>query len=93
VLMEIYRRVLASAGPLELHEACISGRLYEFANRHYQMKEKWRRLMRNLYPLGQAGELDVVRQANLDMKTETEQDSLGWFSFSKLWNVLGLSGK
>ncbi|KAH7382685.1 hypothetical protein DE146DRAFT_760518 [Phaeosphaeria sp. MPI-PUGE-AT-0046c] len=92
VLMEIYRRVLASADPLELHRACTSGRLYDFANLHYQMKEIWKPLMSNLYPLEQPGESDMVRQAESEVKSEVGQDSSGWFSFSKLWNVLGLSG-
>lgn len=93
VLMEIYRRVLASANPLELHEACISGRLYDFADQHHPMNKKWEPLMRNLYPLGPAGEPDMARQPNPGKSSGTGQDSSAWFSFPKFWNILGLAGK
>lgn len=59
VLMEIYRKVLASASPLELHQACIAGDLSRFASRFVRMKEEWRSLMRNPYPLEEFGELEL----------------------------------
>jgi hypothetical protein len=50
-LMEIYDRVLKSADPLKLHNACIEGSLFEFAGGYLHMKEQWRSLMRNPYRL------------------------------------------
>ena len=49
-LMEIYKRLLSKANPLELHEACLAGRLFEFAEKFDKMDEKYRRLMKNFYP-------------------------------------------
>lgn len=50
-LMEIYKRVLESASPLDLHQACIAGRLFDFASSHISMERQWEPLMRNIYPL------------------------------------------
>lgn len=50
-LLEIYKRLLQKANPLELHEACLAGKLFEFAQRFHLMDESHRRLMRNFYPL------------------------------------------
>ena len=50
-LMEIYRGVLKTANPLALHQACIAGALFYFATGFVPMKEQWRSLMRNFYPL------------------------------------------
>lgn len=51
ILLEIYKRLLQKADPLELHEACLAGVLFEFARKFHQMDERHRRLMRNYYPL------------------------------------------
>ncbi|CAG8984235.1 hypothetical protein HYALB_00004218 [Hymenoscyphus albidus] len=37
-LMEIYKRLLLVVDPLKLHQACIEGRLFEFANPYHEMK-------------------------------------------------------
>ena len=50
-LTEIYGEILKTADPLELHAACVAGNLFQFARRYFPMKEQWRPLMRNLYPL------------------------------------------
>lgn len=50
ILMEIYRVVLKTANPLDLHEACVAGDLFQFASGYVQMEERWRSLMRNPYP-------------------------------------------
>ncbi|KNG83331.1 hypothetical protein ANOM_008385 [Aspergillus nomiae NRRL 13137] len=50
-LMEIYRRLLGDASPLDLHGACIAGKLFEFAERFHKMDQSHRRLMKNFYPL------------------------------------------
>lgn len=51
ILMEIYGRILNAADPLELHRACLSGTLFEFASNYVSLKKSWRPLMKNLYPL------------------------------------------
>ncbi|KAL8676912.1 MAG: hypothetical protein Q9186_006609 [Xanthomendoza sp. 1 TL-2023] len=50
-LMEIYKEVLRTANPLDLHQACVAGELFRFANDYVRMKDSWRPLMRNCYPL------------------------------------------
>lgn len=50
-LMEIYKRILGKANPLALHEACLAGKLFEFAGKFDKMDETHRRLMKNFYPL------------------------------------------
>jgi hypothetical protein len=49
--MEIYKRLLLKATPLDLHEAYLEGKLFEFAQRFHNMDEEHRRLMKNFYPL------------------------------------------
>lgn len=51
ILMEIYKRLLQDADPLELHKACLAGKLFVFAQKHHAMDEVHRRLMKNAYPL------------------------------------------
>ncbi|KAF7943452.1 hypothetical protein EAE96_011378 [Botrytis aclada] len=51
ILLEIYKRLLRGANPLELHEACLAGKLFEFAGSYHHVDESHRRLMRNLYSL------------------------------------------
>jgi hypothetical protein len=49
-LMSAYKTILYLANPLELHQACIEGRLYEFGKqRNPSLDSKFRRLMRNKY--------------------------------------------
>ncbi|KAF2498689.1 hypothetical protein BU16DRAFT_481792 [Lophium mytilinum] len=50
-LMEIYKRLLQQADPLDLQKACLAGKLFEFAEKYSTMKPEWRRLMGNVYPL------------------------------------------
>ncbi|KAE8382271.1 hypothetical protein BDV26DRAFT_253682 [Aspergillus bertholletiae] len=50
-LMEIYKRLLREASPLDLHEACLAGKLFEFAECFHKMDPSYRRLMKNFYPL------------------------------------------
>ncbi|PGH14769.1 hypothetical protein AJ80_05813 [Polytolypa hystricis UAMH7299] len=53
ILMEVYKRLLLEADPLELHEACLDGQLFEFAQEFHTMDERYGELMRNIYPLGE----------------------------------------
>lgn len=49
-LMEIYGEVLKTADPLDLHQACLAGELFQFASNYVRMEERWRSLMTNFYP-------------------------------------------
>jgi hypothetical protein len=51
ILMGIYKRLLVKASPLELHEACVVGNLFEFTGRIDTMEENHWMLMRNFYSL------------------------------------------
>jgi hypothetical protein len=59
MLVEIYRRVLERADPMDLHRACVIGRLFEFASTFLEMEEGWRLLLGNPYPL--SGTLEVKK--------------------------------
>ncbi|KAG6854473.1 hypothetical protein C0991_006552 [Blastosporella zonata] len=57
-LRVLYKHILDMPGvnPLELHEACIEGKLFEFVERFVTPKKKvtrkqWRRILKNPYPL------------------------------------------
>lgn len=54
ILMEIYKRLLQNANPLDLHGACLAGNLFAFAQKYHTMDENYRRLMKNSYPLEEA---------------------------------------
>lgn len=53
ILMEIYKRLLQhrDVDPLELHKACLAGKLFAFAQKYHKMEEDHRRLMKNGYRL------------------------------------------
>jgi hypothetical protein len=76
-MMEIYDKVLESANPLGLHEACVAGALCQFASRYVQIEERWGLLMRNPYSLEEVAE------------AETEQGNSGW-GVSSLFRALGI---
>lgn len=59
ILMEIYRKILKTVNPLALHQACVAGDLFAFANVFFQMKGEWRPLMRNFYPLKKVVEAEL----------------------------------
>ena len=50
-LKALYRTLLRSADHLELHEACIQGKLWSFATSHIQVDPRFESKMRNSYPL------------------------------------------
>lgn len=56
-LMKVYRHFfeIPHASPVELHKACLEGKLYEFAVAHAELKKRDRKIMRhlmkNMYPL------------------------------------------
>lgn len=49
ILLQIYQRLLSKANPLELHKACLDGKLFEFAQRIHIMDEDYKRLMKNIH--------------------------------------------
>lgn len=55
-LLKAYKQVLTrpDADPLALHEACVTGKLFEYVNKFasgLKPEEKFRRLIKNAYPL------------------------------------------
>ena len=50
-LKALYQTLLRSADHLELHEACIQGKLWSFATSHIQVNPRFESKMRNSYPL------------------------------------------
>jgi hypothetical protein len=58
--MKIYERVLERADPMDLHRACVAGRLFEFASAFLEMEEGWRLLLGNPYPLSGILEVEEV---------------------------------
>ena len=50
-LKDTYKELLQKCDPLDLHKACIKGKLFEFANRYMKLEKRFQRLMRNPYPL------------------------------------------
>lgn len=86
ILMEIYGRVLKVACPLGLHQACIEGKLADFASPHMRLNERWISLMRNTYTL--RDQVDVERK--LEYKDGTvpkvsEGFTIWQWLASKLW--------
>ena len=72
-LMEIYKEVLKTANPLALHQACVAGALFQFASGFVRMEERWRSLMRNLYPLEEV----VESELRSEVGSEADDDSAG----------------
>jgi hypothetical protein len=84
--MEIYKKVLQTANPLELHKACVAGDLFWFAAGHIKMKKTWEPLMRNLYPLERAMESKLEQE----VRPKADEDSAHLPSlWSRLWGLIG----
>ena len=78
ILMEIYRKVLKAANPLELHRACVAGDLFQFASAYpyLPMEERWRSLMMNLYPLEEVVESELGPELRSEVVgLEKDEDS------------------
>lgn len=50
-LKSVYKSILQLSDPLDLHDACIHGRLFEFARSVKVLEPRLRKMMRNPYPL------------------------------------------
>jgi hypothetical protein len=50
-LKEVYKNLLFAADALDLHRACVTGKILEFATKHIKVEERFKSLMRNPYPL------------------------------------------
>ncbi len=84
--MEIYGKVLKTANPLELHQACVAGDLFQFAGGHIRMEEQWRSLTRNFYPLKEVMESELGLELRSEVGSEAGEDSAGLPSLlSRLW--------
>jgi hypothetical protein len=83
--MEIYGKVLKTANPLELHQACVAGDLFQFASGYVRMEERWRPLMRNLYPLSKVVDSELGLELRSEVGSEADEDCAGLLSlFSRL---------
>jgi hypothetical protein len=88
--MEIYGKVLKTANPLALHQACVAGDLFQFANLFVRMEERWRSLMSNLYPLKEVVESELGPELRSEVRSEADEDSAGLPSLlSRLWGFIG----
>jgi hypothetical protein len=89
ILMEIYGKVLKTANPLELHQACVAGDLFQFASGYVRMEERWRSLMRNFYPLKEVVESELGPELRSEVGSEANEDSAGLPSLlSRLWEFI-----
>ncbi|KAI9044531.1 nucleic acid/nucleotide deaminase domain-containing protein [Aspergillus affinis] len=61
ILMEIYKKLLLKADPLEIHDACHRGRLFEFAQCFDIIDERNRKLMENRYTLWEEDDYDYYQ--------------------------------
>ena len=77
ILMEIYRKVLETADPLQLHQACVAGDLFQFATGYVRMEERWRPLMRNPYPLKEVVESDLGPELGSEVGSGVDEGSAG----------------
>lgn len=92
ILMEVYRKVLETANPLELHQACVAGDLFQFAESYVRMEERWRSLLRNVYPLKEVVESELGSELRSEVGSEVDEDSAGLPSLlSRLWVFAGCS--
>ncbi|MCJ1476174.1 hypothetical protein MMC13_004839 [Lambiella insularis] len=95
ILMEIYGQVLKTADPLELHQACVAGDLFQFVSGYVRMEERWRALVSNFYPLKEVveSELPELRsEVGSEVRSAVEKDSAGLPSLlSRLWGFVGFA--
>ena len=90
ILMEIYRKVLKTANPLALHQACVAGALFLFASGFVQMEEGWISLMKNCYPLEEVVESELGPELRSEVGSEADEDSAALPSLlSRLWMFIG----
>ncbi|KAI9849141.1 MAG: hypothetical protein M1837_005371 [Sclerophora amabilis] len=50
-LQGIYKSLLEKADPLDLHQACLQGKLFDFASKYIPINSRFRKIMKNMYPL------------------------------------------
>jgi hypothetical protein len=50
-LKNVYKTLWGRVDAMELHRACIKGKLFEFASSHMELDARFSPLMKNLYPL------------------------------------------
>ncbi len=77
ILMKIYEKVLETAYPLEIHQACVADDLFHFASGYVRMEEQRRSLMRNLYPLKEGVESEPGPELRSEARSEAGEDPAG----------------
>ncbi|KAL9632470.1 MAG: hypothetical protein Q9164_005300 [Protoblastenia rupestris] len=50
-LKDTYKKLLQKCDLLELHRACVEGKIYQFASKYMKLEKRFQRLMKNYYPL------------------------------------------
>ena len=89
-LLEIYGKVLETANPLELHQACMAGDLFQFTSGYVQMEEQWRSLMRNSYSSEEVVKSELVLELRSKVGSEADENSAGLPSlFSRFLGFIG----
>jgi len=91
-LREIYKRVLQTAHPLGLQQACATGTLWQFASSFIRMEEEWRPLLKKVYsletPILSETREDTAPRAGLDEHVEPVVVSSSLLS--RLWGSLSI---
>lgn len=88
ILMEIYSKVLKTANPLELHQACVAGDLFRFASDYVWMEERWRSLMSNIYPLKEVVGSELGPELRSDVGSEANEPAGLPSLLSRLWEFI-----
>lgn len=89
ILMEIYKEVLKTASPLELHQACVAGDLFQFASGYVRLEEQWTSLMRNFYPLKEGMESELGPELRSEVGSAADEDAAGLPPLlSRLWGFI-----
>lgn len=77
ILLEIYEKVPKTANPLGLYQAQVASDMFQIANSYVWMEERWRSLMRNLYPLKDVVESEPGPETKSEARSKAGEDSAG----------------
>jgi hypothetical protein len=90
-LVEIYRRVFQNTSPLDLHQACIAGTLWQFVSGRIRMEERWRPLMKNVYSRVESTASEVNGNTQSRPGCETDREPVEFSPLlSRLLRSLGI---
>jgi hypothetical protein len=91
ILMEIYGKVLKTANPLALLQACVAGDLFQLISGYVPMEERrWRPLMRNFYPLGES-EQGLKLSSEVGSRVDEEDSAALPSLLARLWGFIGFA--